>query len=67
MFKTQDGSWYIVVTCEGCKSTIFLFADLTKGKGSLDATYIVTCPRCGHKGGYLAQHYHQPSSEVKKL
>jgi hypothetical protein len=57
MIETEKGLWYIVVTCEKCASTIFLFQDLTEGKGSLEANYIVTCPRCNHKGGYQARHY----------
>ncbi len=58
MFTPEVGTWYIVVTCAKCTSTIFLFADLTEGKGALDANYIVTCPQCDHKGTYLARHYH---------
>jgi hypothetical protein len=37
MFTPVPGMWYIVVTCDGCKSTIFLFPDLTEGKSVLDA------------------------------
>jgi DNA-directed RNA polymerase subunit M/transcription elongation factor TFIIS len=51
------GSWYIVVTCANCKSTLYLFRDLTNGTGSLSATYFVTCPECHHKGEYEARHY----------
>lgn len=57
MFEPETGRWYIVVTCEKCQTTIFLFPDLTEGKSVLDANYIVTCPRCAHKGGYRADHY----------
>ena len=60
MFTPEPLTWYIVVTCEQCNSTIFLFQDLTKGKSVLDANYIVTCPRCTHKGGYHARHYFHP-------
>ena len=58
MFTPEARTWYVVVTCKQCKSTIFLFSDLTNGKGALDANYIVTCPSCAHKGGYLARHYY---------
>lgn len=58
MFTPEPGMWYVVVTCEQCKSTVFLFPDLTKGKGVLDANYIVTCPECAHKAGYHARHYY---------
>ena len=63
MFPPQAGKWYIVTTCEKCRSTIFLFADLTAGRGSLKATYIITCPHCNHKGSYEGRHYqHQPQN-----
>jgi len=55
--EPQPGAWYIVVTCEKCDSTVFLFKDLTDGKGSINATYSVTCPRCRHKGDYEGRHY----------
>ena len=57
MVKPQNGVWYIVVTCQKCSRTIFLFPDLNNGKGAVDARYIVTCPRCQHKGGYSGRHY----------
>jgi hypothetical protein len=56
MLKPEDGLWYVVVTCQSCLSTIFLFRDLTEGKGRLDANYIVTCPRCSHRDSYTARH-----------
>jgi hypothetical protein len=55
--EPQVGSWYIVVICERCHSTLYLFRDLTEGKGSLGATYTVTCPHCQHRGEYEARHY----------
>ena len=55
--EPEIGSWYIVVTCHKCKATVFLFRDLTEGKGSLSATYLVRCPRCGHQGEYEGHHY----------
>ncbi len=55
--EPQDGSWYIIVTCEHCQSTLYLFRDLTDGKGSLNAIYSVTCPHCRQKGEYEARHY----------
>lgn len=58
----KAGTWYVIVTCAQCKSTIFLFRDLTKGTSSLDARYFVTCPRCGYEGEYDAQHYYHPES-----
>ena len=64
MISPQAGTWYIVVTCEKCASTVFLFPDLTEGKGVLDANYIVTCPRCDHKGGYQARHYFHTAQET---
>jgi hypothetical protein len=71
MFTPEAGTWYIVVACEQCESTIFLFVDLNNGKGILEANYIVTCPQCSHKGGYAARHYYhsleQHDSEMGKL
>jgi RNase P subunit RPR2 len=55
--KPEVGAWYIVVTCEHCKALIILFRDLTEGKGSLSATYAVTCPHCQWKGEYEARHH----------
>ena len=66
MFIPEAGVWYIVVTCEQCKSTIFLFPDLTQGKSVLHANYIVTCPRCAHKGGYEAHHYLHSDGETAR-
>jgi hypothetical protein len=57
MLEPQSGTWYIVVTCKSCDAIIFLFRDLTGGKGSLNATYRVTCPRCQVQGEYEGQHY----------
>jgi len=59
--EPQIGSWYIVVTCEHCKSTLYLFRDLTEGKGSLGATYALTCPLCDRKGEYEARHLKYPA------
>ena len=56
-FEPEIGSWYIVVTCHHCTATLFLFRDLTEGKGSLSATYVVTCYHCGHQGEYEGRHY----------
>jgi len=48
--EPEVGSWHIVVTCEHCRSILYLFRDLTEGEGSLNATYCVKCPRCLQKG-----------------
>jgi hypothetical protein len=55
--EPKDGSWYIVVNCERCKSILYLFRDFTEGKGSLNATYTVKCPCCLQKGEYPARHH----------
>jgi hypothetical protein len=59
----EIGTWYVVVTCQNCKSTIRLFRDLTGGKSSLDARYLVTCPQCKQEGEYKAEHYQQPAED----
>ena len=56
-FEPSVGTWYIVVTCGNCGSTLYLFRDLNNGKGSLTGTYFVTCPRCDHLGEYEGRHY----------
>jgi hypothetical protein len=43
---------------------IVLFRDLTEGKGLLNATYGVACPRCRHEGHYDGRHYRY-SREMK--
>ena len=57
----KTDQWFIVVTCQECQSTIFLFRDLNNGKGSLNATYDIKCPECNHKGSYEGRHYQEPS------
>jgi hypothetical protein len=39
--EPQLGAWYIVVTCQEFESTVFLFEDLTGGKGAINGTYSV--------------------------
>ena len=56
--------WYISIVC-ACGERLLLFQDLTKGKGSLDGAFEITCPSCGVRGCYPAQHYRyetQPQS-----
>jgi DNA-directed RNA polymerase subunit RPC12/RpoP len=67
MLKPQAGEWYIITTCERCKSLIFLFPDLTEGRGSLKATYIITCPHCNHKGGHEGRHYQHPDGKRRAI
>ena len=55
--QPHDGTWYVVVTCDRCERDIFLFRDLTKGKGNLQASYIVKCPFCLKDGSYNGRHY----------
>ena len=57
------GSWYISITCT-CQERLILFADLTKGTGTLQGSFSVTCPACGTWGSYAAEHYrHNPGIE----
>jgi len=46
------GAWYLLFTCETCKSKQVLFPDLSKGKSQITATYRVACPNCRHAGSY---------------
>jgi hypothetical protein len=66
MFNPETETWYVIVTCEKCKSTVVLFRDLTEGKSALNANYIVTCGGCGHKAAYLAEHYYHSAEQANK-
>ena len=48
----QAGEWYLIVTCENCKTRHPLFRDLSKGESKIKATYKWTCPTCGHESDY---------------
>ena len=63
----EPGEWYVVVTCEKCKSREALFRDVSKGKSTLDATYSFRCSKCQHKAKYgpeSLERYRHPDSEV---
>ncbi len=63
MSTLTPGSWYLLFTCESCKSKQVLFPDLSKGKSQLVATYNVACPNCLHAGSYDSEkieRYHHP-------
>lgn len=64
--EPEVDSWYIIVTCAECKALVFLFRDLTNGKGSLNASYCVTCPSCHHHGEYEARHYRHSASKIRQ-
>ena len=55
--EPKIGVWYVVVICKHCRSILYLFRDLTEGKGSSSATYCVRCPECRQKGEYKARHH----------
>jgi hypothetical protein len=48
--------WYISIVCN-CGERLLLFQDLTRGNGSLAGSFFITCPSCGERGCYPAQHY----------
>ena len=58
------GEWYIVITCEKCRTKHILFPDLNRGQAKLTATYGWTCPTCQHRGDYdstsLERYQHLP-------
>lgn len=55
------GHWYITIECP-CSERLILFADLTQGKGTLQGSFVITCPACGTRGSYTAEHYyHEPA------
>jgi predicted nucleic-acid-binding Zn-ribbon protein len=51
-FPYVAGEWYVVITCERCKSRQPIFHDLTDGKANINAIYTWRCSECGHKGIY---------------
>lgn len=56
--------WYMSVVC-GCGERLILFQDLTEGKGSLEGAFEITCPACGERGCYPAQHFkYEPERTV---
>ena len=66
--EPQLGTWYIVVICRKCESTVILFRDLTDGKGAMNAKYSVTCPYCRQKGEYDGRHYkHSPRAAAPRV
>ena len=48
----NPGQWYFRFTCEQCDAKQVLFADLSRGKTRIRATYVVECANCLHKGAY---------------
>ena len=46
------GEWYLIITCEKCKTKHPLFRDLSKGESKIKATYKWTCPTCGYESAY---------------
>jgi hypothetical protein len=52
MRTLTPGGWYLLFFCRGCKTKQVLFPDLTQGKSTLMATYIIACQKCHHKASY---------------
>ena len=52
MRTLTPGEWYLLYTCEKCKSKQSLFPDLSRGQARIRATYLVTCPDCKHEAAY---------------
>lgn len=66
MNTLRPDEWYVCFTCQGCKAKQVLFPDLSRGKAKINASYIVTCPKCGTKASYdseqLERYYHPASA-----
>jgi hypothetical protein len=64
LFTLMPGAWYLVVTCNQCRSKFNFLHDLSEGKSDLTAgSYFLTCPRCRHQGDYhgkQVERYHHP-------
>jgi uncharacterized Zn finger protein (UPF0148 family) len=48
----RAGEWYLIISCEKCKTRHPLFRDLSKGESKIKATYKWSCPTCGHESAY---------------
>lgn len=67
-FDLIPGEWYLFITCKKCETKHVLFADLSKGKSHIKATYSWTCPKCGYRGDYeseeLDRHEYRAGEDV---
>jgi hypothetical protein len=66
MTDLRPGKWYISISC-ACGERLVLFADLTEGKGSLHGSFEITCPACGTRACYPAEHYYYEPREETEL
>ena len=46
--KLVSDEWYISIACV-CGERLVLFQDLTRGKGTLQGSFEITCPACGKR------------------
>jgi hypothetical protein len=66
--ELETGKWYMALVCV-CTVRSIIFPDASNGKGATRGTYLVTCPACGRRGWYHAEHYYhdpKPMSEESK-
>ena len=61
------GQWYVMVTCDRCKSRTALFPDDTQGKGEFRLNYFFSCPNCNHQRNHLAERYWHPVGELAEV
>ena len=69
VYKLMAGEWYVLFTCENCKTRQMLFPDLTAGKADLSlCSYGLDCRYCAHHAYYdnrrIERYQHPPEAQV---
>ena len=52
MQTLRPGDWYLLFTCQLCKTRQVLFPDLSRGSAKIQFAYSVRCAECGHTASY---------------
>jgi hypothetical protein len=69
VYKLMPGEWYVLFSCENCKTRQVLFPDLTAGKADLSlCSYGLDCRYCAHHAYYdnrtIERYQHPPEAQV---
>jgi hypothetical protein len=56
MHELIPGEWYLMFVCSSCKTRQVLFPDLSEGKSSIRASYVVSCAHCWQRDTYESEH-----------
>jgi DNA-directed RNA polymerase subunit RPC12/RpoP len=60
-----NGQWYLSARCQACGFRMLVFCDLNDGKGTVEGSYLVTCPRCNKRQSLPAEHYQHRDRKLK--